>query len=141
MNKDASKLRFQVFFQDPFWIGVFERIQDEKLSVSKVTFGSEPKDCEIWLYVVNNFDKLKFSPAIEFGRKEKNKVNPKRLKRQVKRQTVDVGIGTKSQQALKLWQEQRKVERRFEKRSDKEERQAHLFKLKQQKKREKHKGR
>jgi hypothetical protein len=31
---------FQVFFEEPFWIGVFERVEDEKLAVCKVTFGS-----------------------------------------------------------------------------------------------------
>lgn len=33
-----------VYFEDPFWVGVFERIDDGKLSVCKVTFGAEPKD-------------------------------------------------------------------------------------------------
>lgn len=33
-----------VFFEDSFWIGVFERIENGKLSVCKVTFGAEPKD-------------------------------------------------------------------------------------------------
>ena len=32
-----------VFFDDPFWVGVFERIEDGKLFVCKVTFGAEPK--------------------------------------------------------------------------------------------------
>ena len=44
MDKSSAKLT--VFFEEPFWVGVFERISDEKLSVCKVTFGAEPKDYE-----------------------------------------------------------------------------------------------
>ena len=36
--------RLTVYFEDPFWIGVFERIENGKLSAAKVTFGAEPKD-------------------------------------------------------------------------------------------------
>ena len=42
MDKVNGKLT--VYFEEPFWIGVFERIEDGKLSVAKVTFGAEPKD-------------------------------------------------------------------------------------------------
>ena len=33
---------FRVFFEEPFWVGVFERIREGRVSVSKVTFGAEP---------------------------------------------------------------------------------------------------
>ena len=32
-------------------VGVFERIEDGKLSVAKVTFGAEPKDYEVQEYI------------------------------------------------------------------------------------------
>ena len=38
--------RLTVFFEDPFWVGVFERIESGRLSVCKVTFGAEPRDCD-----------------------------------------------------------------------------------------------
>ena len=38
------KSSLTVLFEDPFWVGIFERIDDGKLSVCKVTFGAEPKD-------------------------------------------------------------------------------------------------
>ena len=46
MDSETSKLT--VFFENPFWVGVFERIEDGKLSVSKATFGAEPKDYEVY---------------------------------------------------------------------------------------------
>ena len=36
-----------VMFEEPFWVLVFERTEDNKLSVCKVTVGAEPKDYEV----------------------------------------------------------------------------------------------
>lgn len=44
---DKVSGRLTVFFEEPFWVGVFERISECKLSVCKVTFGSEPKDYDM----------------------------------------------------------------------------------------------
>ena len=41
MGKVCCKLT--VFFDNPFWVGVFERIEDGKLSVSKITFGADAR--------------------------------------------------------------------------------------------------
>ena len=39
--------RLTVYFEDPFWVGVFEKVENGKLSAAKVTFGAEPKDYEV----------------------------------------------------------------------------------------------
>ena len=137
MGKIVGKL--SVFFEDPFWVGVFERIEDGKLSVAKVTFGAEPKDNEVYLFVLKHYYDLQFSPAVKAAVKEKH-INPKRMQREIKKQIADTGIGTKSQQALKLQQEQFKTERKKKTREQKQADEERLFELKQQKKREKHKG-
>ena len=59
------KASLTVFFEEPFWVGVFERIEDGKLSACKVTFGAEPKDYEVWDYILHHYYELVFSPAIE----------------------------------------------------------------------------
>lgn len=41
MDKISGKL--MVFFEDPFWVGVFERVSGERLSVCKVTFGADDR--------------------------------------------------------------------------------------------------
>ena len=137
MGKVSVKLT--VFFEEPFWIGVFERIQDGKLSVAKATFGAEPKDYEVQEFVLKYYYRLQFSPAVAAVVKE-TKRNPKRLLRDAKRQTQENGIGTKSQQALKLQQEQNKQERKVKSREQKEAEDLRMFELKQRKQREKHKG-
>ena len=137
MDKVNGKLT--VYFEEPFWVGIFERIEDGKLSVAKVTFGAEPKDYEVQEYVQKYYFGLKFSPAVETTVKD-IKRNPQRMQREAKRQMQETGIGTKSQQALKLQQEQNKQEHKVRRREKKEAEELRMFELKQQKKREKHKG-
>ena len=104
-----------------------------------MTFGAEPKDYEIQEYIQRYYFSLKFSPAVDTVVKE-TKRNPKRIQREAKKQMQETGIGIKSQQALKLQQEQNKQERKVRSREKREEDQLRMFELKQQKKREKHKG-
>lgn len=137
MDKVSGKLT--VYFEEPFWVGIFERIEDGKLSVAKVTFGAEPKDYEVQEYVQKYYFSLKFSPAVDTVVKD-IKRNPKRIQRETKKQMQEIGIGTKSQQALKLQQEQNKQERKLRSQEKKEAEKLRMFELKQQKKREKHKG-
>ncbi len=137
MDRVSGKLT--IYFEDPFWVGVFERIENRKLSVAKVTFGAEPKDYEVLEFINRNYYHLQFSPAVETVVKDTKK-NPKRAQRDAKKQTLETGIGTKSQQALKLQQEQNKQERKVRSREQRDAESQRLFELKQMKKREKHKG-
>jgi hypothetical protein len=139
MDKVTSKL--QVFFEDPFWVGIFERMEENRLSVCKVTFGAEPKDYEVLDYVLKYFDRLRFSPSVEHIVQDRERLNPKRRQREVRKQLDRVGIGTKSQQALQLLREQSKLVRKVLTREQKEAEAERQFAMKQQKKREKHKGR
>ena len=137
MDRISGKLT--IYFEDPFWVGVFERIENRKLSVAKVTFGVEPKDYDVLEFINRNYYHLQFSPAVETVVKDTKK-NPKRAQRDAKKQTLETGIGTKSQQALKLQQEQNKQERKVRSREQRDAKSQRLFELKQMKKREKHKG-
>ena len=137
MDKASGKLT--VYFEEPFWVGVFERIEDGKLSVAKITFGAEPKDYEVQEYIQKYYCGLKFSPAVEAIVKD-IKRNPKRMQRSAKKQMLETGISTKSQLALKLQQEQNKQERKVRSREKKEADELRMFELKQQKKREKQRG-
>ena len=137
MDRVSGKLT--IYFEDPFWVGVFERIENRKLSVAKVTFGVEPKDYDVLEFINRNYYHLQFSPAVETVVKDTKK-NPKRAQRDAKKQTLEMGIGTKSQQALKLQQEQNKQERKVRSREQREAENQRLFELKQMKKKEKHRG-
>ena len=137
MDKSCGKLT--VYFEEPFWVGVFERITGGKLSVCKVTFGAEPKDYDILDFVLRHYHDLKFSPAVEAGEKQ-TADNPKRRQRNARKQLQSTGIGTKSQQALQLQREVMKTERRQVSREQREAQKQQQFEQRQKKRKEKHKG-
>lgn len=137
MNKAIEKLT--VFFENPFWVGIFERMSDGKLSVCKVTFGAEPKDYEVLEFVLKNYNNLNFSDAIDTEIK-KTSDNPKRRQREAKRQVNNIGVGTKAQQALKLQHEKIKIERKQTSKHQREIEKQRKFDLRQKKRKEKHKG-
>jgi len=138
MDIDSTKLT--VFFEPPFWVGVFERIERQRLSVCKITFGAEPKDYEVWEYLLKNHRRLRFSPSVAAPQK-KAAANPKRLQRQLRKEAA-AGVGTKSQQALQMQREaNNKLARTAQSRAQRDEEKQRRFAQKQQKRKEKHRGR
>lgn len=130
-----------VYFEAPFWVGVFEKTENKTLSVCKVIFGAEPKDYEVLEFILKNYYKLKFSVPVKAELKRQSADNPKRRQRNVKKQLQNIGIGTKSQQALAAQREKMKTERRRTGKERREAEQQRRFELKQQKRKEKHRGR
>lgn len=128
-----------VYFDDPFWVGVFEITMENMLSVAKITFGSEPKDAEVLEFVLKNYYALHFSPPTAVHVRQIPK-NPKKLRRSIGRTLTKSGCGTKSQQALKLGYEQNKTERKIISREQKLSEEKRLYELRRQKKKEKHRG-
>ena len=137
MEKIAGKLT--VFFDNPFWIGVFECVEKNKLSICRVVFGAEPKDYEVYDFILKNYKNLKFGSSLEVKVK-KIKNNPKRLQREVKKQSKQVGIGTKSQLVLQKQREEMKLERKKESKQIRELENRRKFELKQAKRKQKHRG-
>ena len=129
-----------VLFEDPFWIGLFEMIDQNGLRVCKVTFGAEPTEKEVMEFVDKNWHRLQFSQAVDVVPTTEIRKNPKRQLREAKKQMLLQGIGTKSQQALKLQQEQNKMERKQRSKAEREAEKHRQFDLRQAKKKEKHKG-
>ena len=76
MDKVSGNLT--VFFEEPFWEGEFERVSDGKISVCKVTFGAEPRDYEIYDFVLRNYNWLRFSTVVAIDVKEAGR-NPKQV--------------------------------------------------------------
>ena len=134
----ATKLT--VFFDDPFWVGVFERIENGRLSVCRVTFGAQPKDSEVYDFICRHYTELSFSPPVADPERQ-TPDNPKRRQKNARKQMERSSVGTKSQQALQMQFEQNKRARKVKSREQKQAEAERQFALKQQKKREKHRGR
>ena len=137
----AANSSLTILFENPFWIGLYERVDGGKYEVCKITFGAEPKDYEVYEYLLSNWHKLKFSPPIRAEMLIERRINPKRMQREINSQLQDKGIGTKAQQALKLQYEQGKIERKAKSREQKEAEKDRQFALRQEKKKAKHRGR
>lgn len=141
----TSAVKLTILFSSPFWIGIFEKSEGEEYEACKVTFGAEPKDFDVYDYILRNYYKLKFK-MIELDRDEVEKMqsqkkkNPKRVQRNIQKEVKNKGIGTKAQIALKAQHEENKIERKKRSKQEKERELQRLFEIKQKKRKEKHKG-
>lgn len=138
MERTISKLT--ITFDEPFWVGIYEREHKGKYEVCKITFGSEPKDFEVYNFILKNYNKLRFSQPIKTVCATEKRINPKRMQRQIKKNLQETGVGTKAQRALKLQHEQSKKERKSRSKSNKETDKILKFSKRQQKKKQKHRG-
>ena len=134
------RTKFTVFFEEPFWVGVYERICEGQYQVSKVTFGAEPKDYQIYEFLSENWKNLNFSKPQPMEDFPERRINPKRMRRAIARSLSHTGVGTKAQQALKQQQEERKDELRKKGRQEKQRLKQEQCQRKQKKRKEKHKG-
>lgn len=135
-----TKSRLTILFENPFWIGLYERFDDGKYEVCKITFGAEPKDYEVYDFLLKNWHRLKLSLPVKVGKAEERQINPKRMQREINSQLQNKGIGTKAQQALKLQYEQTKTEQKAQSREQKEAEKERQYALRQEKKKAKHRG-
>ena len=131
-----------VFFDCPFWVGIFEVTTDDTLKICRVVFGSsEPKDYEVYQYVNERYYALHFTTSNRDNLVLRPKaINPKRLQRQINRQIQSQGVSVKSYQAISAGYEAHKTERKKEHTLQKNSHKDMLFQMKQQKKLEKRKG-
>ena len=133
--------RLTVYFDDPFWIGLYEREYDGWYEASKIIFGAEPKDGEVYAFLLHHWNGLRFSPPVSAEKREKEQpINPKRMQRAVRRTLERAGCGTKAQRALAAWREQEKRVRCVRTREQREREAAERFEKRRQRQKEKHRG-
>ncbi|EPY2284331.1 YjdF family protein [Clostridium sporogenes] len=133
-------IKLTVLFDEPFWIGIFEKQDQDKIQICRVVFGGEPKDYEVYDFILKNYYNLKFSEPISIDEKPKKKINPKKMQREIKKTVQEKGIGTKAQQALKLDHENKKTERTIKSKENREKEKKLKFEKRQEKKAKKKKG-
>ncbi len=138
---ETCTAKFTVLFSDPWWVGIYERTSGGRYEVCKITFGPEPRDCEVYDFLLENWHRLKFGPSIPserpFGEK---RLNPKRMQRQA-REEMRSGVGTKAQQALALQREQGKQARKELTRAQRQAESERQYALRREKRKAKHRGR
>lgn len=131
--------KLTIFFEEPFWVGVFERVDGKRYSVAKVTFGAEPTDAQVEAFILRHYNTLPFTQAIQAPVKHFAD-NPKRRQRAAEKALETPFRGTKAQQALQKQYEENKAARKKCAKALKDAQKKKKFSLKQEKKKEKHKG-
>ena len=131
----------QVFFEEPFYVGLFEKREAGRLRVCKITFGPEPTDAQVLAYVQQQYGQLLFSAPIKGEKPAAGEKNHKQRQREARRQTAQAGIGTRAQQALQAQRELHKQEKKAHTKAEREVEAARRFAMAQQKRKEKHRGR
>ncbi|WP_270298341.1 YjdF family protein [Eggerthella sinensis] len=152
-----------VLHDGQFWVGIFEHADEGRYGACRVVFGAtEPTDTELLAFVCARWTQLPFSLAADPAQGPDaalSHANPKRRQREARKLVERAGVGTKAQQAMSASYEQHKEERKGDARErrraeaeHKEERKGDArerrraeaerqFALKQQKRKEKHRGR
>ena len=138
---DRNVGSFTVLFQPPFWVGIAERWETEGYSAARVVFGPEPTDAQIYQWLEREWHRLNFSPVAEGERPAAERKNPKRTQREAQAAIRDRGVSTRAQEALSRQREQEGLARKRADRSRREQERQAKYLLRQQKKREKKRGR
>lgn len=136
-------MKLTVFFNGQYWVGVVELQEGTKLRASQFIFGAEPKDAEVLDFVQHQMLGLLSSckEQVDIRTASEQKVNPKRLARQVAKEMRTTGVSTFAQEAMKLDLALRKKERKATNKKKDELLQEKKYLLKVQKAKEKHRGR
>jgi hypothetical protein len=140
------QLCLTVWFDSPFWVGLFERTDERGYSISRVVFGAEPRDIEVHQYLLEHFAELRWSDPVADAEAEAerasraSKINPKRAQREARRALAMPAVSTRAQEALKLDIAQRKQKRQQRAAEDREEEARRKFELRQAKRKAKHRG-
>ena len=132
--------KLTVYFDDPFWVGIYERQAESGYAVARVVFGGEPSDAELYQFILQHYDEFRFGPTLAGGCIEEDKRNYKRVQREVRHAMQQHGVGTKAQQAMKASIAQAGQERQQLARAAHAREEEQRFHEKQQKKKEKQRG-
>ena len=138
MECDCARLT--VCFEAPFWVAVYEREEAGRLTVCRQVFGAEPRDGEVYQWLLASWRTLAFSPAVALERREAGRLSPKRAQRQARAAAEQGGVGSRAQQALQLQREERKQARQAQSRRRDAAEAERKFQLRQVKKKEKRRG-
>ena len=139
MNEGFGKLT--VFFEDPFWVVIIEETQSRSTRAAKIVFGTEPTDAQLYEYLLCRWGSWQFSKSIPSEARKPLAKNPKRIRRIASKELRQVYAGTKAQQAVQLQQQECAQKRKSDSRRRREDEEQLQYRLRCEKKKQKHRGR
>lgn len=136
-------IKATILFEKRFWVGTFERIDKQGYAVARHIFGAEPSDPEVHEFILNNYIELNFGEAKDISIQIYRR-NPKRVQREVRREMEKIKETSKpstlAQDYMREEIEKKKKEKKSISSAEKQARKDELFSLKQDKRKEKHRG-
>lgn len=137
-----DKTLFTVFFEDPFWVGIFERTDSSGYSAARVVFGQEPSDAQVLEFMAKRYPAQVFfsraDPSVPII--PASKINPKRLQRNASKLVQTKGVGSKAKDALKKEYEEAKASHQKIRREKKLVLEEEKYQKRLEKKKEKKRG-
>jgi hypothetical protein len=131
-----------VFYDDRCWVALFTVAEDNTEKYAWVLFEKEPSDVELYEYVLDNYNELKFSELCRIEGRNVTIKNPKRRQREISKELHNGLRIKKSYESIKLSvQQNEKKQKRAEKKLKKQNEDDFVFHLRQKKRKEKHRGR
>jgi hypothetical protein len=140
MRKIRVSSTLTVYHDGQFWVGVFERVEDDRYSVCRVVFGAEPSNEEVLDLVCSRYNELRFTKPMAHEEMPKQAANPKRRQREASREMRQRGPSTKAQQALQEEREASAQQRKADARDKREDEKRQRFEQRQEKRKAKHRG-
>ena len=125
-----------VLHDGQFCVGICEHAESGRYGACRVVFV-----CARWATLPFDYADDHAAEALRSAAAALAHANPKRRQREARKQVEGMGIGTKAQQAMSAGYEARKDERKAATRQAKQEESERRFALKQQKRKQKHRGR
>ncbi len=98
-------MKFTVFFDPPYWIGLLEVERDGCLYAARHVFGAKPQDEAIYIFVLRDLAALQNGMTVGVPRDPAHgpkQVNPKRRQREIRRELERQGVTHKAYEAVRL---------------------------------------
>ncbi|MGN0261452.1 MAG: YjdF family protein [Eggerthellaceae bacterium] len=140
MSNHSISVTLTIFHDGQFWVGILERIEGESLCAARIVFGAEPSNEEVLQFIQNRWNRFRFSPTVQLERK-KTASNPKRRQREAAKEAAKAQPSTKAQIALAEMREEGKQASRKRNSAVKKAEADARFRLKTEKRKQKHRGR
>ena len=136
-----NSIQLTILFEEPFWVGIFERANQNGCSATRVIFGPEPSEPEVLAFITEKQHLLNFSePQLTAIHRKYKKTNPKRAKRVAKKEVIRKKSLIVAHENMEAAFKEQKVIKKAKTSIDRREDARQKFSLKQIKKKEKQRG-
>lgn len=131
---------FTVYFDPPYWVGIVEILENNTIRVARHVFGVEPTEPQLLEFAKNDYRNLSFSKPVPCAIQNPQNVNFKRKMREIRRQMTERSDSTRSQDFIRQDYDSRTRDRKHSAKEDRSTELEKKYRLKKNRRAEKHRG-